>query len=205
MVIFLQDCWVYNTTELCLPWNEGCPLLRSFQYSPRVKLWCCGRKARRESLEEKVLMDEKCFIIWSLNLTEFSSDLAAWSRSEGLTRSTAWTRSEWTPDSQWCMQPLRVRGHHAANQTRQVECRTAALWLHFPTPPCPTMLARWHAVPATLSYLCVWRACPQCCFLRTSSTSLPPALSNPLFPKLLIKPLGGLNSTPPSQYPPSSK
>lgn len=25
------------------------------------------------------------------------------------------------------------------------------LWLHFPTPPCPTMIGRWHAISATLS------------------------------------------------------
>lgn len=40
--------------------------------------------------------------------------------------SKAWTCSEWALDSQRSMQPLRVRGHHAANQPRQVECCTAA-------------------------------------------------------------------------------
>lgn len=53
MVIFLQGCWVYKMTELCLPWTWGCPLLRSFQQSLGVKLWHCGQKASGESLRGK--------------------------------------------------------------------------------------------------------------------------------------------------------
>lgn len=55
-------------------------------------------------------MDKKCFIIWALSLTEFSSGLAGLSHSQSSMHSQAWTCSEWAPDSQGCMQPLRVRG-----------------------------------------------------------------------------------------------
>lgn len=75
-------------------------------------------------------------------------------------------------------------------------------WLHSPTPPYPVMMGGWRAVSATLSpEWLVWGLCGSACGepvpssfffpLRTSSTSLPLALSNPLFPKLLLSHLGG--------------
>lgn len=150
MVIFLQGCWVYKMTGLCLPWTWGCRLLRSFQQSLGVMSWHSGRKASGKSLVEKT--------VWIRNalsgpwvLTEFSSGLAGLYHSQASMHSQAWTCSERAPDSQGSMQPLRVRGHCATNQSAQVECCTAAPRLHFPTPPGPTMIGHWHAVSAALS------------------------------------------------------
>ena len=128
----------------------------------------------------------------------WASDLAKWSPSGASTFAKTWTCSEQALDSQWCTQPFRVRGHRAARPAGQVECCTAAPLVAFPTPPYPTTIGRWHAISATLSsqWLVwglggwVWRACPQPFSLRTSSTSLPLALSDSLFPKLLLSYLG---------------
>ena len=125
---------------------------------------------------------------------DLSSDLAEWSHSEASTCSKALTCSKWAPDSQWCTQPLRVRGRHAAGQAGQVECCTAAPLVAFPN----TSLSHndWslacYFCHLVISMACLgsqWlymrSACPQPFFLRTNWTSLPLALSNPLFPKLL--------------------
>lgn len=194
----------YNRTVFTLEWRLSS--IKKLSAEPESQVMVLWARSQWGEPGGKALPGKKCFIIWSLDLMEFSSDLAERSHSEALTRPTAWTCSKWAPDSQWCMQPLGVRGHRAANQPRQVECRTAAAWLRFPTPPYPRMAAGQHAVSATLSHLCVWRACPQCFFLRTSSASLPLALSSPLFPKLLISHLGGWTQLlPPYILPAKSK
>lgn len=62
--------------------------------------------------------------------------------------SKAWTHSEWGPDSQCCRQPLRVRGHRAVNQRRQVEHCTAAPLAAFSN----TFIS--HDAQSLASYLC---------------------------------------------------
>lgn len=124
--------------------------------------------------------------------------------------SKAWTCSEWALDFQCCMQPLRVRGHCAANQPRQVECCTAAPLVAFSN----TFLS--HDDRSLASYFChlvilVWGLSGYACgetisspfLLRTSSTSLPLALIKPFVSKTVTQPLGELNSIPPSLHPPS--
>lgn len=150
MVIFLPGCWVYKMTELCLPWTWGCPLA-AFSRSARGKLWHCGQKASGESLGGKALEDKKCFVIWPLRLMDLSSDLAEWSQSEASTCSKAWTAL----NGLWIPSDARSLSGSGATKlpVRQSRWNVAQLrlWLHFPTPPYPTMISRWHAVSATLS------------------------------------------------------
>lgn len=83
--------------------------------------------------------------------------------------SKAGTCSEWAPDFQCCMQPLRVRGHRAVSQMGQVECGRAAPRVAFPN----TFLShdeqllacRFCHLVVSMACLgsqwrCMWRACP---------------------------------------------
>lgn len=160
-------------------------------------LWAKGQQGKPWG---KALLDKKSFIPWSLNLRGLNSDLVHWSPSKALTCSKAWICSEWDPDSQWCVRPIRVRGHPAANQARQVECGAAAPLVAVPsTSPSHTdcslvclFLPPCHTCPGTDSKaVCVERLSSALFFFfflfffvfRTSSTALPLALSNPLCPK----------------------
>ena len=117
------------------------------------------------------------------------------SPSEASTYPKTWTCSEQALDSQWCTQPFRVRGHHAARPTGQVECCTAAPLVAFPNTSLShdnrSLACSFRHLVISMAclgsqWLWVWSACPQPFFLRTSLTSLPLALSDSLFPKLLL-------------------
>lgn len=148
-------------------------------------------------------VDKKSFIIWSLSLAELSSDLAGRSHSEAsvvfqglsLLRAGPGFPAMRAASQRWgppCCQPDGAEGV-------SLSCTSGCIpdtslprddgWLAC----CFCHLVSLMACLGTL-WLCVWRACPQFFFfspLRTSSTSLPLALSNPLFPKLLLSHLGG--------------
>lgn len=90
---------------------------------------------------------------------------------------------------------FRVRGHCAARPAGQVECCTAAPLVAFPNTSLShdnqSLACYFRHLVISMAclgsqWLWVWRACPQPFFLRTSSTSLPLALSDSLFPKLLL-------------------
>lgn len=85
---------------------------------------------------------------------------------------------------------LRVSSGQATSWTSLVKCHAAWPWLYFLTPPCPMVTAHPHTAHHLV--MLVLRLSSHTCrdpvpapFLRTSSTSLPLALSNSLFPKLL--------------------
>jgi hypothetical protein len=85
MVIFLQDCCIYSMTELCLPWTERRPALRSQQgWKDSFVLW---QRASKDSLGNP----RTCCVIWTSNFPEFSRGPferaiprpeLAWSRSQ---------------------------------------------------------------------------------------------------------------------------
>lgn len=129
-----------------------------------------------------------------------SRGLAKWSHSVALTRCKAWTCSEWAPDFQCRMQPLKVRGHHAVNHMGQVECGSAAPLVAFPDTSLShddRSLACYfcHLVVSMAClgsrWLCLWRARPILVFSGQAQLHfLCPYQASPVFPKLLLSHLG---------------
>ena len=166
MVVFLQGCCICSKTELCLPWTESCP---AFAFQQGQSQFCAVAASQEEQPGES--LPKTCYIIWAQNFPEFKQWPGVGSRRPVMHVA------------------LRVSSGQATGWTSRVKCHVAGPWLYFLTPPCPVVTAQPHTARHLVMLVLGLSSHTQdpvpAPFLRTSSTSLPLALSNSLFPKLL--------------------
>ena len=156
MTIFLQGCWVYKMTGLCLPWTGGCPLLRSFQQSLGIKLWHHSHKASGETLRVGVGNPPGQEMLCHLVAESYGFDIGDLSwviapvRPQHIPRPGHALNRLWTPSD--AHSPSGSGVTMLPGQQDRWNVARLLLWLHFPTPPYPTIIGHWHALSATLSF-----------------------------------------------------